>query len=150
MEYTTGLICEPCGHSCINIAGLARLQIEKHGRDRYPTIHTQFIKLVEEVGELGKEINRYSPTTKDKLHGKMADVALALFTLANKLGFDLAEAVESKVSDDKRKFKDQKPGPKCGLKINVSTHPNAPSFICDLPINDEGYCEWGHLRIVDN
>lgn len=108
-HHSTGLICEPCGHSCINLPGLAQLQLRKHGKDRYPTtVVGQFAKLVEEMGELAKELakelNRDRPDMV-KLEGELADCTLALFNVAEKCGVDLLTAVESKVYGDKRKFK---------------------------------------------
>lgn len=83
-------------------AELARVQIAGHGVDRYPTPRAQFIKLVEEVGELGKEINRESK--RADLEGECADVALSLYTLCAKLGIDLDRAIQAKVKDDTRTF----------------------------------------------
>lgn len=92
---------------------LAALQIEKHGRDRYPSPEAQFIKLVEEVGELGKEINRdlTGVTDTDKIdhyirlrEDEFADVILALFNLAKKCDVDLKFAAVAKVNGDTRRF----------------------------------------------
>lgn len=80
---------------------LARLQIQQHGVDRYPTVQSQFIKLVEEVGELGKEVNRGD---YEKTRLEAADVALALYNLAFKCAFDLDDAIRSVVTQDKRTF----------------------------------------------
>lgn len=84
-------------------ADLARLQIEKHGKDRYPTVEGQMFKLMEEVGELAKEVNR--PVILDeKLRGELADVGLALYNLAIKCDIDLDVEIKSKVENDVRKF----------------------------------------------
>lgn len=83
-------------------AELARAQIAQHGVDRYPTSRAQFIKLVEEVGELGKEINRDGK--RANLEGECADVALSLYALCNKLGIDLDQAIRAKVKSDTRTF----------------------------------------------
>lgn len=87
-----------------NNAHLAQLQILKHGRDRYPTISMQALKLVEEVGELAKEVNRGLPNV-EKVTGELADVALALYNLAAKCRIDLDTAIESKVESDTRDFR---------------------------------------------
>lgn len=87
-------------------ANWARRQIAMHGIDRYPTVEMQFIKLVEEAGELGKEINKRGKQggKVEDLVGELADTALALYNLADKLGFDLDEAIRRKVQTDQRKF----------------------------------------------
>lgn len=85
---------------------LAREQLRKHGVDRYPTAERQFFKLVEEIGELSKEINTswQDGADYDKIKKEMADVALSLFNLASKLYIDLGRAVEELVSSDARTF----------------------------------------------
>lgn len=93
-------------------AELAKRQIANHGRDRYPTREAQMLKLMEEVGELSKEVNKApkftdSPMTSPALirvQNEAADVALALYNLAAKFGFDLDTAIECKVDSDTRKF----------------------------------------------
>lgn len=95
-------------------AELAAEQIRKHGKDRYPTIPMQFNKLVEEVGELAKEVNKaYVAYTsgievfdvnRTNLKGEAADCALALYNLAAKCGFDLDSAIRTVVDEDVRKF----------------------------------------------
>jgi hypothetical protein len=37
---------------------LAITQLKKHGYNRYPTVGRQFLKLIEEIGELSKELNK--------------------------------------------------------------------------------------------
>lgn len=88
-------------------ADWARRQIAKHGRDRYPTVNTQFRKLVEEIGELSKELNKEdeAPGARfSKLQAECADVALALYNLCDKLQIDLDAAIRTKVQKDDRKF----------------------------------------------
>jgi NTP pyrophosphatase (non-canonical NTP hydrolase) len=86
-----------------NVQWWASKQIEGHGRDRYPSAKRQLIKLIEEVGELAKELNR-DIINDNKLKQEMADVQLALAELANKLDIDLSAVVKSKVENDLRKF----------------------------------------------
>lgn len=103
------IVCEPCRHECPPAnAVLAATQIENHGKDRYPTPEMQMIKIMEEVGELAKEINKGNV---DKARLESADVALALYNLANKLQFDLDSAIHEVVTKDKRSFKDETPKP---------------------------------------
>jgi hypothetical protein len=35
---------------------------------------------------------------------------------------------------------------RCIAGMDVSSHPNAPKFICNLPVNEDSYCEWGHYQ----
>lgn len=85
-------------------AELASYQIAKHGKDRYPTPKAQFIKLVEEVGEIGKELNREKTINVVKMAGELADTALALYNLADKFSIDLDRAIAAKVEHDERRF----------------------------------------------
>lgn len=97
-------------------ANWARRQIAQHGKDRYPSWQSQLRKLVEEVGELNKAANRYEASlfsddglrklgkTRDELESEAADVALALYNLADKFQFDLDKAIRNKVQSDVRKF----------------------------------------------
>lgn len=59
-----------------------------------------FTQLLEEVGELAKEINkpklRNKEIDRENLNGEFADVVLQLFTLAKMLDVDMEEAVELK------------------------------------------------------
>jgi NTP pyrophosphatase (non-canonical NTP hydrolase) len=96
----------------------AALQIIKHGKDRYPTPHEQFVKLVEEVGELGKALNKWlSYKTSEEfdprrnqtklykdLKGEAADVALALYNFSIKCEFDLDKQIRFTVESDDRLF----------------------------------------------
>lgn len=60
-----------------------------------------FIQLMEEAGELAKEINkpklRNSEMDRENLKGEFADVFLQFLTLADLLGIDLDEAVDGKI-----------------------------------------------------
>lgn len=97
-------------------ANWARRQIAQHGKDRYPSWQSQLRKLVEEVGELNKAANKYEACLleigglkkigkmKDEIVGEAADVALALYNLADKFQFDLDKAIRNKVQSDVRKF----------------------------------------------
>lgn len=85
-----------------NLQRLAHQQIEKHGIDRYPSVQSQMLKLVEEVGELAKAINRGD--LENQAH-ELADVALSLGSLATKLGVPcLEDLVTRHVASDKRNF----------------------------------------------
>lgn len=101
----------------MSIRDLAQLQLKKHGLDRYPTPVLQFAKLIEEVGELAKELHKsgfhlaefaqtrtLTPDLRTKIIDEMSDVALALWNLAEKYGVDLETAIEIKVRNDARKF----------------------------------------------
>ena len=63
--------------------------------------HFSFAQFIEEVGELAKEINkpklRNKEIDRENLNGEFADVILQLFILAEMLGIDVEEAVESKI-----------------------------------------------------
>lgn len=72
--------------------------IKAHGRYWSPL--SQFARLAEEVGELGRELNfRYGDkprTAKDEpasLTDELGDVFFIVVLLANQLGIDLAEAL---------------------------------------------------------
>lgn len=60
-----------------------------------------FIQLLEEVGELAKEINkpvlRNSEMDRENLKGEFADVFLQFITLAELLDVDLKESLDGKV-----------------------------------------------------
>jgi NTP pyrophosphatase (non-canonical NTP hydrolase) len=82
---------------------MARAQLARHGVDRYPTIARQFMKLVTEVGELGDELLR-SERDDVLVRAEAADVAISLYHLCAKLGFDLDDAVFELVTRDERRF----------------------------------------------
>lgn len=89
---------------------LARTQINKHGRDRYPTAWKQWRKVLYELGGLGEAIgdDRNSDLSPDEIRMRIiweyADVGLALYELGNKLDIDLIEAMAALVNADKRNF----------------------------------------------
>lgn len=85
---------------------LSDQQINKHGIDRYPSVSSQMLKLVEEVGELAKAINRGD--LENQAH-ELADVALSLASLATKLGVPcLEDLVAAHVAADDRNFQRSK------------------------------------------
>lgn len=90
---------------------IARRQIAKHGRDRYPTVAAQFGKLLEEAGEIaealwGDEGGDLAPSRiREHVVKELADTGLALFELCNKLGVtDLIGAMRDLVDADERRF----------------------------------------------
>lgn len=85
-------------------ADLARRQLERHGVDRYNTVERQYVKLVTEVGELGDELLSPGEYDNDRLRAEAADVAICLYHLAARLGFDLDEALLELVTHDERRF----------------------------------------------
>lgn len=88
----------------IRNADLARHQLARHGVDRYNTIERQYVKLVTEVGELGDELLRPGEYDRERLRAEVADVALCLYHLTAKLGFDLDDAMFELVTSDERRF----------------------------------------------
>lgn len=81
---------------------LARRQIAKHGKDRYPTKGAQFAKILDELGELGTELIDLGRL--ELIRREYADVGLALHELGNKLGIDLIECMREVVDTDERTF----------------------------------------------
>lgn len=68
---------------------------------QYWTPHEILARLIEEVGELGREVNHlYGPKKKKsteetkKLSDEMADIIFTIVCLANSKGIDLEEALE--------------------------------------------------------
>lgn len=63
--------------------------------------HFCFTQLMEEIGELAKEINkpklRNKEIDRENLNGEFADVMLQLLTFAEMLNVNIKEAVESKI-----------------------------------------------------
>src|SRR5580765_4809867 len=84
-------------------AQLAALQIKRHGVDRYPDWQAQLRKVVEEVGEINKEVNR-SPISDPKVGRECADAALALYNFCAKIGVDLDKVIREVVMTDERRF----------------------------------------------
>jgi len=87
---------------------LSRLQIAKHGRDRYPTAARNALKLISEATELAEAIDEDPPEPCDmvspEIRRELADTGLALFALADKLGLDLIEVMRDLVDADTRSF----------------------------------------------
>ncbi len=69
--------------------------------------HFSFTQLMEEVGELAKEINKPKLRNKEidyeNLQGEFADVLLQLSVLARMLGVSFEEAAESKIKQIKER-----------------------------------------------
>jgi len=72
---------------------------KKYKIDRNPQL--SFTQLMEEVGELAKEINkpklRNKEIDQENLNGEFADVLIQLATLANMHNINLDKAIESKI-----------------------------------------------------
>jgi len=92
---------------------LSRQQITQHGRDRYPSVEAQALKVAAELGELIGEIQTPiwesgSPAgdPMEKIRKEYADVGLALHALGDKLGLDLIECMRELVDNDTRDFRD--------------------------------------------
>lgn len=94
---------------------LSRLQIARHGRDRYPTAKAQAEKAVVEAAELLGAISEHEngrcllgPVHKlsqcRRVRDEYADAGLALYALGEKLGLDLIEAMAALVDGDHRSF----------------------------------------------
>ena len=73
---------------------------KKYGIDRDPQL--AFTQLMEEIGELAKDVNikklRKKEPDKENMSGEFADVFLQLAMLAEMYGVDLEEAVENKIN----------------------------------------------------
>jgi NTP pyrophosphatase (non-canonical NTP hydrolase) len=89
--------------------GLARAQIARHGRDRYPTAALQALKACAETGELADAVLKYadspSPENLERVREEYADAGLALFALGDKLGLDLIVSMMRLVENDERVFR---------------------------------------------
>lgn len=86
---------------------LAAQLIAQHGVDRYPTVNQNLLKLVEEVGELAKEILAVPDGGSYERYGiakEYADVGLCLYALGSKLGLDLIAVMQSVVDHESRVF----------------------------------------------
>lgn len=63
-------------------------------------VHLTFVQMLEEIGELAKEINRpklrHTEIDKENLKGEFADIFLQFLMLAELMGVDLEGAVEYK------------------------------------------------------
>lgn len=78
---------------------LVRALIQQHGVDRYPTVQLNVMKVMEELGELVRNFLRGLPMVDE-----LADVAISLYAIADKLDIDLDAAIEQKVISDHRVF----------------------------------------------
>jgi NTP pyrophosphatase (non-canonical NTP hydrolase) len=74
-------------------------------RGRYWSPLSQYTRLVEEVGELGRELNhrygdkpRQAKDAAGSLKAELGDVAFVLLLLANGLGVDLEDALEGTIA----------------------------------------------------
>ena len=87
---------------------LARAQIAKHGKDRYPTVARQYAKVLDEAGELAEALidlaDHRLPEFFEAAREEYADLGLAYYELGNKLGIDAIEAMRRLVERDKRTF----------------------------------------------
>jgi len=77
--------------------------IEKHGKDRYPTVESSAMKIGTEYGELLEAILTGDTVKQRK---EIADVALSLYATAIKLGIDLDAEIRNVVNNDTRTIKD--------------------------------------------
>jgi NTP pyrophosphatase (non-canonical NTP hydrolase) len=96
---------------------LSRAQIERHGRDRYPTAMSNAIKIMSEAAELVDAIDQSGigngtppdfdgmPMIPPEVRRELADVGLSLYALANKLGLDLVQEMRELVETDTRDFR---------------------------------------------
>jgi NTP pyrophosphatase (non-canonical NTP hydrolase) len=91
----------PAPTAALTNAELTRRLIAKHGVDRYPTLMAQTLKVYEELGEVTRALLR---DDLPHMRAEMADTALALYALADKLGFDLDEAIRHVVEAETRVF----------------------------------------------
>jgi NTP pyrophosphatase (non-canonical NTP hydrolase) len=80
---------------------LTRALLEKHGVDRYPTPELNLLKVVEELGEVTRALLRGDD---EKARDELADVAISLYALSDKLGFDLDERIRLVVEQETRSF----------------------------------------------
>ena len=82
-------------------AELVRELIAKHGVDRYPTAELNALKMFEEAGEMVRHLLRGEI---DQVGAELADVAISLYALADKLQLDLDVEIVGKVDGDARRF----------------------------------------------
>jgi NTP pyrophosphatase (non-canonical NTP hydrolase) len=89
----------------VSVSGheLARELIARHGTDRYPTPELQALKVVEELGELVREILRDGGDPV-RVRKEYADTGLALYALGDKLGMDLEAEMAEVVGNETRRF----------------------------------------------
>jgi NTP pyrophosphatase (non-canonical NTP hydrolase) len=87
---------------------LARMQISRHGMDRYPDVPAQLLKLMAELGELAEEIaNHHRPLegVADRIRREYADVGLSYYELGSKLRLNAIECMTEVVDGDERDFR---------------------------------------------
>lgn len=88
---------------------IARRQITRHGKDRYPSVGAQYAKILEELGELGDALwvdaGQGGELDCEGIRKEYADVGLALFELGNKLHLDLIAEMRDLVDLDRRDFR---------------------------------------------
>ncbi len=82
----------------------------------YWSIWSQFARLVEEVGELGRVLNHeYGDKIKkvseepDDIEGEMGDILFGLICMANTKGIDLDVAIQKVINKSKTRDKDRFP-----------------------------------------
>ena len=80
---------------------------KKHGVEHKK--ETAFLHLVEEVGELAKEISHHVPNWREepsheRLSKEMADVLIQLFVLADDYKVDLESTFLKKIEELKKRF----------------------------------------------
>jgi NTP pyrophosphatase (non-canonical NTP hydrolase) len=80
---------------------LMRILLEKHGVDRYPTPELNLLKAFEEAGEVTRALLRGD---LEKARDEIADVAISLYALADKLDFDLDARIRMVVAREQRSF----------------------------------------------
>jgi hypothetical protein len=88
---------------------LARQQIAKHGRDRYPDAQRQMLRLMAGVGELAEELagwHRPLEGLRDRIRREYAGIGLSYFELGNKIGLDAIGCMAQVVDGDERDFHD--------------------------------------------
>lgn len=82
----------------------------------YWSIWSQFARLVEEVGELGRALNhehgdkiKKSSEEPDDIEGEMGDILFGMICLANTKGVDLDEALQKVINKAQTRDKDRFP-----------------------------------------
>jgi hypothetical protein len=127
---------------------IAREQIAKHGKDRYPAVSAQYAKILDEAGELGEALMAFFAAFPrcvphdggtaegcpgcftepadlpewQRVRDEYADAGLALYALGNKLGLDLTAEMGRLVAGDARDFREgQVPGSQAAADAAVVT-----------------------------
>jgi NTP pyrophosphatase (non-canonical NTP hydrolase) len=91
--------------------------LQKHKRDRFPTVSLNLLQLGSEVGELqgawAKALDRQdvepverleAARTDPKVLKELGDAGLALYAVASKLGIDLIDAMAQVAANETRSF----------------------------------------------